>query len=285
MADVNHSSVAACRINKEHIKIPVLPSNNLAHIVRTIPGFSSCIALGEIIDEAGQERICYIKAFPPSNRGLINEIIHWILGTAVGISMAQAAWVVMAPSLFLKSAWPDQSWPDSEWPVFCLAEIPNHIPESAPHTDSPMLCADLRAWPGIWKVIAFHEWLANTDGNRGNLIRLGNAKYAAIDGADILGGRDWDAEKLGRIGYCYNKLAHMVGAAKNHTVTQGDAEKIKAVATNHLAALMSVEQELFGWLADLTSPNDAHAVLDFLKARASLQGTRWKKTSQEMAPA
>ena len=258
--------------------LPVLPPRNVGILSRAIPGLSGFTAIGEIYDENLAPRTVYLKAFLSTSRGLINEIIYWMLCEYLDITCPTAAWVVLVEPHHLRSLWPDSPWSDGLTPCWATQEIANTGPEAVPVTESPLVADELSRWPEVWNVIALHEWLANADGNMGNYVRLNRRRFAAVDGAEIFGGQDWVGENLTRIGYIHNKLAHIIGAIKGHQVDPSAALQVVSETKRHGHALLALEQELIRWLSILCGPTEAHLAADFLKQRVGLGNTRWHKS-------
>lgn len=102
----------------------------------------------------------------------------------------------------------------------------------------------LRHWPELGKVIAFDEWLANTDRNLGNLIYVAQALHI-IDHAEALGGSARDLFPLVQL-----------------TRTQFDNKLAGVLATFTPPACSEILEQVHRWLNDTATGLDIPQLVD-----------------------
>ena len=221
-------------------------------------------ALAHLIDENAQHVMAYIKPFQPDSRGCFGEISRHLLATALGINTPPQTWIHLLSPKKAREAWPEQAWPDQPIVSFASAEV---ITDKKFNSDNPALIKLLLHWSMVWQLIALDIWLDNIDSNSSNLILTNANDFVAIDGAECFGGQFWTTAQLDHTVYNHNKLAQLISAADNYSLSNEAQEQIAAASHSHDSALVLCEQRLQYWHDVLIGPDECHAAVNFLWQR------------------
>lgn len=221
-----------------------------------------------ILDEYDNEVIAHIKAFPADSHGLANELAGWTLHRAAGIDVAPRVWIIILTSAELNSLFPDAHWgKGSEWPCLAVEHVEG-TPIAARSADT--WADELSAWHCTAAAIAMGEWLAEIDGNAGNLLNTRPGEFICIDFADILYGQHWTPKLLKKSTNAplYNKGLHICwGGVANEEQRQ----EIRQAAAKHAIILKENWPTIaHWWRALLKTEKECQAAHDFLHARSSV---------------
>lgn len=246
--------------------------------IRALDGFSSRLLLAEIEPQPRRLVRAYIKAYPPGSRGLVNEIIHWIICSALHLPQPAESYVLLIEHRKLAHHWPNIDWAGGSdcdlYPVFASLELDSAHPNTThPSHRLDLLKADIMQWDKLCSAIAVHEWMANADANFSNFVRLGKHRWAMLDGGQIFGGDGWTPETLEAIRFIYNKLTHLLW--DNGTPDAEYVARISDEAENHIHALEAAMPYIMQWIWDLCGEQDAIAAKNWLTRRASKS---WMRT-------
>lgn len=250
-------------------RITVLGPGHHLYFARRIDGYSSCLHLAELMDEKGRALRAYVKAFPASSKGIVNEAIGWLTARAVGLPCPPRAYILLMHTERLAAEYPDRKWGNSEmYPTFATEALAG---TPIDWIDAAHYAAQIKHWPHLPAAIALHEALHNVDGNAGNLLALDGGGYATIDYGDILGGRDWSAKTLRKLGWLHNKLLHL---SCNGMPNAREIAAIRHAASAHAGAYNEIRDELEMWFEKLLKRGDHNAASAFLAER---MGADWMK--------
>jgi hypothetical protein len=218
---------------------------------------------------SGDTRRAYVKLYPPDSRGLINEILGYLLAEALGLCVPPRAAIAMIPPAAVPAP---PSWlpPGQPAPAWCTQDLAAPSIKIAYRLDaaSPLsaVVQELREADTTPAVVAFDDWLANVDRNLGNLLRLAKGRYCLIDHGRVLTGPNWRAEDLDPAGQYQNVLRTLLDAF----VTDPDTDSAMGAASRrHGHALTVTRTELGHWCTLLLSEEDRGAAVDFLASRAA----------------
>lgn len=239
--------------------------------VRKLDGFSSCLLLADIEPQPHRIVRSYVKAYPPGSRGLVNDIIHWIICAALGLPQPNECYILLIEHKHLARWWPNIDWASGSDCELYLTFASVALETSAPktvlgHTRLQSLKSDMLQWDKLCAAIAAHEWMGNADANFSNFFRLGRNRWALLDGGEILGGNNWTPETLAAVRYIHNKLLHLL--FYNGIPTNEYVARIVAEAENHTHALNAALPYIMAWIMDLCGQDDAVAAKSWLTHRA-----------------
>jgi len=173
---------------------------------------------------------CFIKAYPATqqvigqnnqrvqvdDKSLANELIGYVLAKNTGFDVPDVAGLIKLN----KSQLPDTPlWLNNEsWMCWFTSRLnypslsTSHLRQGNLSTGKRNLCNELRASKETPDIVAFDEWVANTDRNPGNLLKKEDGKYALIDHGELFGGRIWTPIRLNHLTKNpLNKLVEFVG--------------------------------------------------------------------------
>lgn len=251
--------------------LPTLGPHSYKAPVRKIDGFSSYLLLADIEPQRGRITRGYVKTYPPGSRGLVNEIIKWLVATALHQPQPPEAYVLLMHVDVLASYWPHINWAEHTdcdmYPSFCSVAIDGLTPKTS-HAALRLdaLINDLMQWDKLFAAIAMHEFLADADANISNLVRLSKGRWAMLDGGQILGGHQWTPATLKTLDWIHNKLLHLLYPTGQ---PPDDAkQQIVASSRQHNHALEAAMPYIMHWLIALCGIDDAAAAKHTLNRRA-----------------
>lgn len=266
--------------------IPTYSPGQYHQAIKRIDGFSSLVHIADLSHEDGRYFRAYVKAYPPDSRGVPNELVHWVLNSALSMPQPQFAAFLLCPVDVLSTLYPDVDWrayDDEVYPCFATNALSSPIPKRRMRwMRDPKMIADLRAWPHLPVAIAADEWMHQDDGNFDNLLRIAPGEFARIDGGRIFGGDKWTTQSLRTLGRLANKLLHIACRG------MPDDEMIEAIHTasdSHSHALEMSLCEILYWLYALIGEHDAAAALEWLQERAKSQFIRSRYAVKKARPA
>lgn len=214
-------------------------------------------------------RRVYVKMYPPDNRGLVNEVIGYLLAEALGLCVPPQAAVALVPRDALPAVpfWVPRGQGAVAW---CTADLAAPSLKVAYRLDpeSPLapVVKELCKADTTPALVAFDDWLANIDRNLGNLLRLAKGRYCVIDHGRALTGPHWRVADLEPAQQYPNVLRAVL---KDCAATPAAEAAMGAAARDHGAALSAARTELGHWCALLLSDEDQQAAMDFLAARCT----------------
>lgn len=252
--------------------IPLLPQNAYLGFLETLA--SPGVELSQIarVRFPDGPRRAYCKLYPPNSLGLANELTGHLLGQALGLAVPSRAAVLMVPNAAVPSppAWLRAS-PHPATPAWCTQDMATPSIRFVFDLRAPAALAAVRAEllasGETPHVVAFDDWIANTDRNLGNLLRLGKGRYLLIDHGHALGGPAWMPTSLLRATREFaNTLRRLLSPA---ATTPAFTDTLADCCRQHAAALDQARPELLHWWDLLLSRAEHDAARAFLVARAS----------------
>lgn len=236
--------------------------------------------------------IAFCKLYNPQGKGLINEIVGFLMAKALKIKQPDYAFVALIP----KSELPDLAniakRKDNKWlklkncpdvlPVFCTSRLDGH--SAAIHFNSQNqndliapLANDICQWEQYSAAIALDENIAHTDRHLNNLLRLGAKQYAVIDNGILISELtgNWHTDMLIKEKLFTNHLYEIV---LNHRSCSKPSEtdiqsKSILCSEQHAQDFSMIEKELLFWLNELLPSDEKQAFYDFLSYRT--KETSW----------
>ncbi|MBK1655487.1 HipA family kinase [Allochromatium vinosum] len=234
--------------------------------------------LARVCFSDGEIRRVYVKFYPESNHGLVNEITGHLLAAAIGLPVPQHAAVIFVPKIALPAcpAWAD-TVPGESIPGWCTLDMaaPSLRFLLSQTHDEPLdtthpLVDELRKTDKLISLMAFDDWIANTDRHLGNLLRLGKHRYLLIDHGQMFGGLTWTAKTLRDTSLRYANSLRELLAPQTHTPDYRRRLARESCAY-HGEALIQVSEHLLDWWVSLLDDAERQAAAEFLGNRAQDQ--------------
>jgi hypothetical protein len=212
-----------------------------------------------------------------SSRGLLNEISSFILGRALGVPMAEHAFVCMIPLAKLAKPPSHHGWigtllksnKAAEYPAFCTSRIAGGDAVIEQNSVGKKLFAeDLRQWDALPLAARFDQHIFNTDRHLGNLRRTKKHTYALLDhGRLVTEDGDWNQVDL----VAQEQHKHPDRLLQKAWPDGCPTEKINEILLHlgyHDTALSIALPELRWWWSRLAGPADTAGFERFLVVRA-----------------
>jgi hypothetical protein len=229
--------------------------------------------------EAGRMEACakMYLANTGASRGLLNEISAYILGRALGVPMAEHAFVCMIPLAKLKSPPVHHRWikeelkqnKNADYPAFCTSRITGGDAVIEQSRVGPKVFAnDLSQWPALSLATRFDQHVTNTDRHLGNLRRVSKHSYRLIDhGRLVTEDGEWNASDLNAASLTKHP-DRLMQKAWPDGVPKRQVSEILLHLGFHETALAIALPELRWWWSRLTGAADATAFEGYLVSRA-----------------
>lgn len=225
-----------------------------------------------IVDAAGQEHKCFVKASPPAYPMAFAEGMAWLVADALNLPRPKFAALLVLPVQKLRQCMPlDQHWhliPHAL--AFCSSTV------EGKHITSPWSwLARLRAAQAfkkqdVAKIAAFDHWVENQDRHTGNFLRTKAGDYIPIDNEFILYTLVWAASGFS----CEHKSLRAQAQALLKPVGYTNFEVSMMLASKEhqpafLKATPALQQFIFAMVADpIRATETTSAILQFLGQRA-----------------
>lgn len=233
------------------------------------------------IDVAGSTNTYYMKVYT-SDKQVINEMVGYMLAKARGLNVANKAYLLEVGPI-TKSLidnfynynvnakdMTNAGWHNKIKYAFIISEAPginitSYSSELIKRTN--FFKRRIEAWNKNDMLIAFDEWIANTDRNAGNLIFGQNVIYVIDHGSSPVK-MDWTLSSL-IADQCYNNR-HMTNCmnilGKNRRPVDKDLQDESAL---HLDIINKAKNNLIDLISNTVSMNSEYAhMINFLEQRA-----------------
>ncbi|EGY53116.1 hypothetical protein [Neisseria shayeganii] len=270
--------------------IPVLSTDSFIRFNNWLgdaDGHLNPVFIGEFNHPAGKiEAFC--KLYDTSKKGLINEIVGFLVAHALGISQPHHAFIVALPTTSLpkfadiarrkQNAWMQNKTADNVV-CFCTSRLDGH--SAAIHLltqkgieqliSQQEIATDIAKWDGYSSAIALDENIAHADRHFNNLLRLSKHKYALIDNGRLINSQDetWECEMLDANQLYNNRLLNAITHRKATATPSTERLQSTAIvhAEQHEEKLKNIEGELHFWLNALLKEPESTAFRQFLTDR------------------
>lgn len=257
-------------------------------------GHLNPVFIGEFEHPDAGNITAFCKIYNPDTKGLINEIIGFLMARALNIKQPDCAFITLIP----KDRLPDLNHiakrKDNKWlklkncpdvlPLFCTSRLDGHsaaIHFNEKDTQDDLitpLANDISQWSQYSAAIALDETIAHTDRHLNNLLRLGSKQYAVIDNGILiseLARSDWHSDMLQKDKLFTNCLYDIVMKNRNcRTPSQDDIQRQSIVCgEQHSHCINMIANELNFWLNKLLAQDERQALNEFLDYR--IKETSW----------
>ncbi|TSP11294.1 HipA family kinase [Cupriavidus campinensis] len=254
--------------------IPILPDSAWREF-RSAPanrGQNHTIHQALIVDHAGQEHKCFVKAAPQGNPMAFTEGLAWLVADALELPRPKFAALILLPVQKLRQCMPlDQHWMHYEHVLaFCSSAVPGKHITSRWNWLAAFRAARAFRHQDVARIAAFDAWVENQDRHTGNFLRNSAGDYIPIDNEFILYTLVWVASG---INCAPNSLrAQAREMLKSAGYTKFEAAMVVASQQHEQAFLKvtpSLQQFITAMHADAAQGTAiAAAILQFLGQRA-----------------
>lgn len=252
--------------------IQYLPSSHyIGYLGRANDGVSGATHMATIKWEDGVERDTWVKIYTGDKpRSLINEMIGYLLGKALNLPMPPKAGFLLVENKFLAPSLVSQLSEVDRYRGFTFAWVTEDVKgqnlrieiENNPAIMNVMLdyfSSCMKDWDLLSKLVAFDDWILNTDRNMGNSIHLPDKTFSLIDHGECMHGGNWKEAQLldfncHHIGFANNlhlKLLHEKHVASGLFQYENTMRELELAKKEHQQAFLKVESELRFYLEDL----------------------------------
>jgi len=190
-------------------KIQYLPASNYREFLRGSPdGLMGETHLAKILWSDGIERDSWVKIYGARHpRSLVNEMIGYLLGSALNLPCPNLAGFLMVETKVLDSELIDKLNPVDRYRGYTFAWVTEDVGginprielENNPSSQQIIfeyLSECLINWDYLAGMLAFDDWILNSDRNLGNLIRLPDKTFCLIDHGQSMKGEQWNESDL-----------------------------------------------------------------------------------------
>lgn len=250
--------------------------------------------LASVAFDEGQMDRAFVKTYDPATKGIINEITGLFLAEALGLPTPKKAAILLLTDDFIRknllSTYPKPLVPTTI-PFLATSEISGGTPKQyyfSAHGKmreilQNVMRIELKEWSQFPLCVAFDEWLAHSDRNTGNLIRLQKNEFALIDHGELLTGQAWTADSLNNDHQHEPNLKLFTFIHGDPPYSPDDCSKV-LVATDRLgAAFEAAEVALNAWWGVMMTAGEVAAVTNFVGFRAQQSKQRVAKTLRMLA--
>lgn len=224
------------------------------------------VFIGEFNHPIAGEIQAYCKLYNPKGKGLINEIVGYLITYAIGLKQPEYAFLSILPKQKLDKISELVKQKNNEWIkeynnilCFCTSRLDGH--SAAAHLKPPItdealtdLADDVLQWDGYIDTVALDENIAHVDRHFNNLLRLSKQSYALIDNGRLINeyAEDWDLSMLNSKQLYPNKILQAVDYRQCISPTTNDIiAKSIILAEKHIEKIKPIESELTFWLNTL----------------------------------
>jgi|GEM_PF-1354988 len=252
--------------------IQYLPSSHYVGFLRgASDGVSGTTHMATIKWEDGIERDSWVKIYAGDKpRSLVNEMIGYLLGIALGLPMPPKAGFLLIENKILNPSLVNILSEVDKYRGFTFAWVTEDVKgsnlrieiENNPSIMNVMIeyfSSCMKDWDQLSHLVAFDDWILNTDRNMGNSIHLPDKTFNLIDHGECMHGGNWKEADLidydcAHIGFADNlhlKLLHEKHASSGLFQHENTMRDLDLAKRKHQEAFMKVEAEIRLHLHDL----------------------------------
>ncbi len=148
-----------------------------------------------VVDSAGQEHKCFVKAAPNGNPMPFTEAVGWLVADALDLPRPRFAALILLPIPKLRQHLKlDQHWLSYTHALaFCTSTVDGKHVASRWQWLAQLRKAQAFRHPDVARIAAFDLWVENRDRHTGNFLRTRTGSYVPIDNEYILYSLVWAA--------------------------------------------------------------------------------------------
>lgn len=254
--------------------IPILPDSAWREF-RSAPaskGQNHTTHQALIVDHAGQEHKCFVKAAPQGNPMAFTEGLAWLMADALDLPRPKFAALLHLPVQKLRQCMPlDQHWMGYQHALaFCSSAVAGKHITSRWNWVAAFRAARAFSHQDVARIAAFDVWVENQDRHTGNFLRTRAGDYIPIDNEFILYTVVWVASGISCVPHSLRSQARAM--LKNAGYLKFEASMVMASQQHEQAFLKvspSLQQFITTMIADpAQGAAAATAILQFLGRRA-----------------
>ncbi|MGY5450988.1 HipA family kinase [Agarivorans sp. MS3-6] len=220
----------------------------------------------------------YVKTYPTCHpRGLINEIVGYLIAHAAGIPQPNKVALIQIPKDVVKhnfkgefSFTGDYCW---GWASEDSGPTPNTYLKVGDMTGYKQCLESLKNWDALPILLAFDDWVANQDRNTGNITIKSRNDFRIIDHGNVPVSEAWTKDCLVVDRVYENKL---LDGLYDHNYPLPMSSKLIESTKAHSKIYEQVRLEIKKWSDILLDSSDSEHLRHFLEARARLSVARMK---------
>lgn len=252
--------------------IQYLPPSNYREFLRGAPdGIMGATHLAKILWNDGVESDSWVKVYTNQHpRSLINEMIGYLLGSALELPMPNRAGFLMLETKILNTELVNTLSEVDKYRGYTFAWVSEDVGgtnlrielENNPSSQNIIieyLSECLTNWDHLASMLAFDDWILNSDRNLGNLIHLPNKSFCLIDHGLSLKGGNWKESDLlhphcdhcGTLDDIYFSILHQKYKKDGLFQYENTLKSLELEKSKHHHAFLLVKTELLSHLHDL----------------------------------
>lgn len=220
----------------------------------------------------------YIKFYPDElggSKGLVNEACGYLLAKVLNIPVPRYAMILIVERERLIEAHRGRQKilaVEPSWATW-VTEQAKGVPISF-HDEKTL--DTLRKWDHLPALIAFDDWVLNSDRSLANLVRGAKGHFTAIDHGHIFGGLRWDRDLLTTdLPFRHPLLVELWGGNPPLAVKS----RILDAAQKHQSNFLKIKVDLEDMLENLLDNEaDKYQLMSFLEHRANQSYDRLKES-------
>lgn len=233
---------------------------------------------------SGNSEELYVKIYPQSTKGLMNEITGWLINKSLNLPQPKNAYIALIDIAKLPKEGASESAKalllelekDNIKQFYCFATSTvfgkpagvKLLNSTIPPGVAEMIIKDVREWSFLNYAIVGDEKMANTDRHLNNLLRIGKNKYSLIDNGRLFcDSTTWTTSNLANpLANLTNKLSDFI---LEKPVQQKTKDKIMDIAERKIPDQNAI-QEIYDWCdIVIADENEKVAFKNFISVRVS----------------
>jgi hypothetical protein len=246
------------------------------------------VFIGEFNHPIAGHTEAFCKLYNPLEKGLINEIVGYLITYAIGLKQPEYAFLSILPKEKLNEIAKLEKSSTYKWIrekksviCFCTSRLDGH--SAAVHLKPPIteeaitgIADDVSKWNEYGASIALDENIAHVDRHFNNLLRLGKQSYALIDNGRLINEKseNWNLSMLNSKQLYNNRILQAIDLRKcDKPATDDIIAKSVLSAEMHTEKIKSIESEVTFWLNTLLPEIENDGFKKFLMDRT--KDTPW----------
>ncbi len=208
-------------------------------------GAQACTIPAIVRWEDGKETNAYLKCYPKAApASLVNEVTGFLVGKECGLPLPSRMGFIDLPDEFcLKNNLLGWGVVVSELPGDTLKSIWKE--SGCSESVLKLLVGHLFEWSSVEQMLAFDDWVANSDRNIGNVIIRSPSDYCLIDHSYMPVRQNWCVSDLDPKFQATSVLARLHNYP--YCVDEGSRSKLRQFAATHVRVYNNISNDLLHW--------------------------------------
>lgn len=269
------SNVAANASGSQSV-LPIV-NDGFLNVITGLPasGLMAKTFICSNLDLTNQTHTYYMKVYA-DDKIVINEMVGYILARSSGLDVASKAYLLeIGPMtrMLVDGFYSSQNIVNSmehysSKYAFIISSAPGINISTYSSSDviqTAFFKSKISKWNKNNMLIAFDEWVANTDRNAGNILFGANANYVIDHGAMPVT-MNWSQAEL-KSGECYNNV-HFTNTQIVMAQVPSDVDLLNE-STKHALAFSNAKQAIVDLISNtVTMSSDYNHMIDFIESRS-----------------